>query len=130
MTVHQWTFDIPTDLWMSANQRTHWAVRARRTRTLRTEAALRAHHAGRHDPLDRVHVTATIGYPRTGRADPANAAPTVKALIDGIVDAGLIPDDDHTHLTGPDYRRGPTTGRPGIHTVTLTIVPIPEETHA
>ncbi len=31
---------------------------------------------------------------------------SVKAAIDGLVDYGLIPDDDDAHLLGPDLRRG------------------------
>jgi hypothetical protein len=51
--------------------------------------------------LGTTHVAAFIGYPRNGKADPANAAPTVKALIDGMVDAGVWPDDDSTYVIGP-----------------------------
>ena len=32
--------------------------------------------------------------------------PTLKALVDGLVDAHLIPDDDWKHLIGPDVRMG------------------------
>lgn len=33
------------------------------------------------------------------RRDDINAMQMMKSAYDGIVDAGLIPDDDHTHLT-------------------------------
>lgn len=100
------TFTIPAYLWMSANDRMHWAEKARRTKHLRT--------MGRFCGISRhatTHVAAFIGYPRNGRADPANAAPTVKALIDGMVDAGVWPDDDSTHVIGPTYLRDKASGQ-------------------
>lgn len=121
---HELLLDIAKTEWMSANQRLHWRVRSTRTRRIRTataEAAVLANLPG----LQRAHITAHIAYPRDGRADPANAAPTVKAMVDGLVDAGVIPDDDHTHLTGPDYRRDPKTGRPGTWTIRLEITEVP-----
>ena len=33
--------------------------------------------------------------------------PTAKAVVDGLVDAGVLPDDDAKHLLGPDLRRHP-----------------------
>lgn len=113
------TFTIPKSQWLTANGRYHWATRARATKALRE----RAHaEALRHKPLQTpVHAVATIRYKTNGRADPANAAPTVKALIDGIVDGGLIPDDDHTHLIGPDFRRGEAHGQAGTHIITIEL---------
>ena len=71
----------------------------------------------------RVHVTATVQGRTQGRMDPANVYPTVKALIDGIVDASVLADDDDRHLEGPDMRRGtPDPAMPaGWHRITLTI---------
>lgn len=114
------TFEIPPELWMSANDRTHWAAKARSTKQLRSLGFIGA-RAKKVRDLGTCHVTAWIGYPRNGKADPANASPTVKALIDGITDAGAWPDDDHTHVIGPTYLRDPATKRPGIHTVRLVM---------
>jgi crossover junction endodeoxyribonuclease RusA len=113
------TFTIPADLWLSANHRPHWAVKARKTKALRQlgwakgmETAVR---------YDVCHVAAFIGYLRNGTADPSNAAPTVKALIDGLTDAGVWPDDDHTHVIGPTYLRDPKSPTPGHYTVRLVL---------
>jgi len=128
------TFTIPANLWLSANDRRHWADKAKRTRTLREMGQLGAtaqiaesHKSIRHGTT---HIAAFIGYPRNGKADPANAAPTVKALIDGMVDAGVWPDDDSTHVIGPTYLRDKASGQAGIHTVRLVLTPqeIPWET--
>lgn len=34
--------------------------------------------------------------------------------VDGLVDAGILPDDDDKHLTGPDLRRDPEKRACGI----------------
>lgn len=51
-------------------------------------------------------MVATIWKPRNGRYDPNNLWPTVKACVDGFVDAGILADDDHKHVIGPDMRHG------------------------
>ncbi|GEB17188.1 hypothetical protein GUY44_12060 [Pimelobacter simplex] len=115
------TFSIPNDLWLSANDRRHWADNAKRTRELRMlgrAGVVRAFPRG----LGTTHVAAFIGYPRNSKADPSNAFPTVKALIDGLVDAGVWPDDDSTHVIGPTYLRGNKCD-PNTHTVRLVLTP-------
>jgi crossover junction endodeoxyribonuclease RusA len=114
------TFTIPANLWLSANDRRHWAENARRTKALRQLGHAQTKAANVRD-LGTSHVAAFIGYPRGGKADPANASPTVKALIDGMVDAGAWPDDDHTHVIGPTYLRDKASGQKGVHTVRLVI---------
>jgi len=112
--------DVPSSEWLSANGRTHWAEKARRTRALRTRAAFTARN--QHiQPVHVAHVTAHIQYPTTGRADPGNASTTVKALIDGLTDAGVWEDDDHLHVIGPDYRRDTGRSQKGWHRVRLVI---------
>lgn len=113
-------FTIPEDLWISANHRPHWAVRAKKTRALR-EMGLDAAQWEGLPPRDCDHVAAFIGYLRNGKADPANAAPTVKALIDGMTDAGVWEDDDSTHVLGPTYLRDPKSTTPGHYTVRLVL---------
>lgn len=101
------TFTIPPAIWLSANARLHWAPAAKRTRELRLMGK-----AGGVDlgwKFEVCHVAAFIGYPTNRKADPANAAPTVKALIDGMTDAGVWDDDDSTHVLGPTYLRDPKT---------------------
>lgn len=113
------TVQIPAAVWMTSNGRYHWADRARRTRVLRAMAAAqcRRHHIHADGP---VRVVAQIGY-RNGRADPANGYPTIKALIDGMTDADVWPDDDSEHVIGPDMRRATEPPPRGYHTVTITL---------
>lgn len=111
-------FTVPKEMWLSSNQRDHWAVKSERTRYLRELAAAKGRGIG---PLGTTHVAAFIGYPRNGRADPSNAHPTTKALIDGLTDAGVWPDDDSTHVLGPTHLRDPSTGQPGTYRVRLVL---------
>lgn len=103
---------------ITANQRTHRMEKARRTRLWR-EAACRAAN-GIPPFTGPVHIHAYIHKPRQGRWDPLNWADTAKAATDGLVDAQLLEDDDHLHVTGPDMRRG----TPGPDALTLTITPL------
>lgn len=122
MSRHVFTIRVHKALWLTANQRLHWSTRMRRTRMLRAYAASEARiHglAGRR--LGPSVVTVVIGYPTTGRADPANAAPTMKAIIDGLVDARVWDDDDHLHIPSVAFERDPNKTHKGTHTVTLII---------
>lgn len=106
---------------LTANQRLHHQQRARATRVLRHAGCVNAHAAGipRHE---RAHVTVTVAWPDRRRRDVLNIAPTVKALIDGMTDAGCWPDDDDAHLIGPDFRVSPDrSGLKGVTRLTFTI---------
>lgn len=117
-------FTIPNQFWMSANDRyRHWAIGNERKKWLRAQGYGAALLDGTVFTRP-VHVTAHIGYPTNGKADPSNAAPTLKALIDGMTSAGAWIDDDHTHLIGPDYRRDTVKAPRGYHTVRLEIVEV------
>ena len=122
-------FTIPDNEWLTANGRYHWAVRQERTKALRERAKIQSLNAMRRGQLKpvfgRVHVVAGIQY-RTSHVDPANAYPTIKALIDGMTDAGIWEDDSAKYLVGPDMRR--VDGRPpkGTHTIAIMIEEIVE----
>lgn len=89
-------FAKPADL-LLANDRPHWSRRARLTRIWRTTTALHAHRtlglgrAKRAQPPSYVRVTFPVTVNR--RRDADGPAPTTKAIVDGLVDAGLWPDD-------------------------------------
>ena len=115
--------DVPAALWLTANGREHWREKARRTKALRTLAY--AHCMPRTTRFDGpVDVTATISYPTARRADPANASPTVKAVLDGIVDAGLLADDDHRHVPRVTFERGSDTKTRGLYRVCIDLEPL------
>ena len=102
--VMQWRIDIPcgTEL-LTANQRPHWTARARITRNLRETTCWLARQ--QHIPhLQKVYLLGEYVAPDKRRRDPNNWQPTAKACCDGIVDAGVVTDDDHEHVVGPDMR--------------------------
>lgn len=116
---HTLTLDLPAGIWLTSNLRLHWRPESERTASIR----LLARHAARGLPvIERCRVTAAIGYPTAARADPSNAAPTVKACLDGITDArGGWADDDSEHVVSVAYVRGPETGRRGVYRVGIEI---------
>lgn len=69
---------------------------ARRTAMLITRAAM---DPCGNWPMDRVTARETFVWPTKARRDVRNAEASTKAIWDGIVDSGLIIDDDYWHLT-------------------------------
>lgn len=131
---HRHVTTIPINIgkqhWLTANARHHWAVKAERTRYLKQAAYYTARNM-LNDRLIKAHTTPVdadiaIAYPTARKADPANAAPTVKALIDGLVAVGLIADDDSKHLPAITYRRDPKKAPKGTYTITITLTPTEE----
>lgn len=117
----QLTIDVPEGAWLSSNDRRHWADVKRRRKILRSmgkSAAIKA----RTRPVKVAAITAHIQYATGGRADPNNAQDTTKPLIDGLVDAGVLVDDDSAHVLGPDHRRDTGRSPRGWHRVRLVIV--------
>lgn len=97
--------DLATGDCLNANQRHHWAVKCRKVHAIRSAAYFAAfRRVFNEPPYLRAHLVVTVGWPDKRRRDVANLSPTIKAAIDGIVDAGLIPDDSDAHLVGPDLR--------------------------
>lgn len=76
---------------LTANQRMHWAEKARITKQLRTIA--KAKTVGMPPVEGRVAVTLVWQVTDRRRRDPDNIAPTLKPLIDGLRDAGVLPED-------------------------------------
>jgi len=103
MTGRTWRIDLPCGPLLTSNQRMNHMASARVTRQLRGEATILA-KAAKIPLLKRVHVYAYVIPPDRRKRDPANWYPSVKACVDGIRDAGVIPDDDAEHLLGPDMR--------------------------
>ena len=123
MSLQSFTFPAPCDL-LNANQRMHWAKKARLTRDWRWTAHRRAQQASL-SPLARAHITVTLSFPDRRRRDVNNYQPTAKAIVDGLVDAGVLPDDSDAYLVGPDMRAGERSSE-GWVVVTVTIEALSE----
>ena len=106
-TTRSFRLEMPARLELvSANDRLHWAVRNRRGQQLRKAAWALARQA-RIPLLERAVITAEYQPPLISRLrDADNLAPSVKYLIDGLVDAGVLPDDNARHVTQVTYRLG------------------------
>lgn len=109
---------------LTMNQRMHWAQKAKATKAWRLTAHLTALvgvRNGTHTcPLPRSIVQLDIPVRSLKvRRDPSNWYPTIKACVDGLVDAGLFSDDSSEHLatTEPRFHQGGDL-------VTVTITPI------
>lgn len=75
---------------LTANQRMHWRQRAAITRDIREATALKAR---RLPELGTCSVTLTWVVNDRRRRDADNLVPTLKAMCDGLVDAGVTRDD-------------------------------------
>lgn len=120
-----WVLDFARpDEWISANAREHHMVKAAKTKAWRAAAEAHARAAG-IPPLARVHFTAEPRWTDKRRRDALNAAPTIKAVIDGIVDAGVIADDADRYVSGVEVRNGPPAT--GIARLRITITEVGPE---
>lgn len=87
-----WVLELPFTTPMSLNDRMHWRVKAKRTAEWR-EAACWLAKAAKIPPCRRVEVRLFYTPRDSGRRDPLNLVQTLKACEDGLVDAGVMPDD-------------------------------------
>jgi len=110
------TIEIPRALLISANDRMHWREKARRTAILRHvgHATVKTQTCGGAIPTP-VTLTVAVTYPPLARRrDASNLAPTVKGLLDGIVDAGLLPDDNDRIIVATTYQASADKGAQGV----------------
>lgn len=111
-------FPPPAPAWsINEERRRHWSFRHRAAAAWR-EAAFWYARAARVGPQPPSVVDVTLPVVGARRRDPANWSPTVKAIVDGLVLAGLWPDD------GPDWvaTREPRL-EPGGRLVVVTLLP-------
>ncbi|MER7206372.1 hypothetical protein ABT340_04835 [Streptosporangium sp. NPDC000239] len=119
-----WTITLPAGLpLLNANGRLHHAPRARLTAAIRA-AGKHATEAAGVPALSRAHVFGILHPATRGRRDPANWYPSFKAFVDGLVDAGVLPDDDDTHLVGPDMRLGPVVKGGQLQLLVIELPPV------
>ncbi len=91
--------------WINANNRLHFMARSALTRNWRVKAAVEAINAG-VPRLEKARIECELLFSDSRRRDPGNWAPTAKAAIDGLVDAGVFVDDSYEYVIGPDMRIG------------------------
>ncbi|ANZ17475.1 hypothetical protein O1L44_16385 [Streptomyces noursei] len=102
-----YTVELPAGMeLLNSNRREHHYRRARIVKALRAAAKEAAADLPALDDLGPVRIIAVVHPRDRRRRDPANWYPSVKAAVDGLVDAGVLKDDDHTRVIGPDMRLG------------------------
>lgn len=113
---------VPGSLALNANdRRNRWRLAA-----AVKELRFLGHHHGR----DIVKIPGTLCarvdvyvWKRSARRyDPQNLYPLTKALVDGMVDAGVFVDDDHRHVDGPFLHHGGVDPRMRAGTLELVFV--------
>lgn len=60
--------------------------------------------------VDWARIVVFYRFPNNIRRDVGNLQPTSKAIVDGLVEAGVVPDDNDKHVLGPDNRREQLNG--------------------
>lgn len=102
-----WRLDLPPGLaLLSLNDRGHWAARYRRSEALKKAAWAMALQQ-KIPRLKRVSVDAEYQPGDLRHRDPDNIAASVKAAIDGLRAAKVLPEDDSRHVTEVTCRIGP-----------------------
>ncbi len=108
---------IPLPTWtINAQRGMHYRTHGPLTAAFRATTRMLAHTAT-IPQLERVAIDATPSGPRI-RQDVGAAYHSVKAAIDGLVDAHIIPNDTPQHVNHI-VMRAPTRGPHGLH---LTII--------
>lgn len=92
--------------WLNANVKRHWAPNAKLVKAWRHGAHIYARQAKLPKGLQHVRIDAYVWKNSRRQYDPHNLMPTLKPVIDGLVDYGLIPDDNTTYLAGPFIHHG------------------------
>lgn len=113
----------PTTL--NAERRGNRWKRAEQTRTDRLlgRSAGQRLHARRYMFPDPAHIVSWPVYTsRRSWPDVGAWQPALKAVVDGLVDAGAWPDDNHDHIPAITYK-APQLG--GINGLWVYIIPLP-----
>jgi crossover junction endodeoxyribonuclease RusA len=111
-TEHELTVVAPARmLTINAERSMFWATRAAIVKLWRQAGWAEALHAH----LPRLQAAEIDAYPsqKGVLADAGAHSPVIKALVDGLVDAHVLPDDSPTYLRALRIHP-PTRGKPGV----------------
>jgi crossover junction endodeoxyribonuclease RusA len=113
------TLDLPLPpKELQPNQRPHWAVKARATKSARTLAKAMARGEMRGKPFKRASIHMQFYLAR--RQDQDNLISWTKATRDGLQDAGVIENDSGFIIHPPQQASGKAAG--GKRGLVLTVI--------
>ena len=102
--MNSYLVELPVGMQLiNANDRDHWRKSAGKTATIRSVARGQAKGIPR---LGKVKIKVIYYAPDNRRRDTTNLFPSVKAAVDGIVDAGVLKDDSDKFVIGYEILRG------------------------
>jgi hypothetical protein len=98
--------DAPCEFLNANDSYRHWSDRSKKIKAWRRAGRLAAAAVDLPVGLARVQIDAFVIKPIQNDYDPANWAPTAKAILDGLIDYGLAEDDNRRFVTGPFMHEG------------------------
>ena len=94
-----WTLHLPDLPYVTSNTREHWAERASCNAAWRKATGQIAGQQLRIPTCERIRVELVYWPPTAHRRDPDNLVTGVlKPIVDGLVDAGVVPDDTAAYV--------------------------------
>lgn len=113
-------FPIPREVVLNANQPIHHRVKGLHVKALRSMGETLG-KACFENKFTKFTVDVYVYAPSKRRIDPPNMYPTVKPLIDGMTDANIWEDDDHTHLTTMSFMYGGLSKLPDMFIIEFIV---------
>lgn len=115
-----WTFDLPMTKPLSMNGRQHWRPKAREVSHVRRMTLLMAQQK-RIPACTRIAVELHYAPRDARRRDPLNLVATLKPVEDGLVDAGVVPDDTEQYVEPTMPRIDPPLGAGGFGRIYVVV---------
>ncbi|HEM3542655.1 hypothetical protein [Streptococcus suis] len=117
---------------INSNDRFHSQIKAKMTKRIRVFAhyqtlATKDMEVAAFSPSNPCEVTVTIYSPTKSKLDPPNLYPTVKAIIDGMTDAGIWTDDNHKVIKKLSFVYGGLSKEKGHYRLVFDIEEVRDE---
>lgn len=115
-----WLLELPLTKPLSMNDRQHWRAKARLVAYVRRITCLLAQQQ-QIPSLTRIAVELHYAPRDTRRRDAINLAATLKPCEDGLVDAGVVPDDTAEYVEPTMPTIDPPTGKGSLGRLYLIV---------
>ena len=111
---------------INSNDRFHPQIKAKITKRIRNFAYW--HTLSTKDKERAVFSPShTVYSPTRSRLDPPNLYPTVKAIIDGMTDAGIWIDDNHKVIKKMSFAYGGLSNKKGHYKLVLDVEEVKDD---